>query len=297
MRTIQASVPGASAGDHRCRCGLVLVASVGLFFLAETVSTAWGYDIYLQGQVGSIGMYGTTILDSMEVSSPSAQPAASWASGYHDGTVQTMYGPKTYGAEVSGSVDLRTGTLKAYLMATGFSEAKMHLIFRDKIYPYWEGGQTDPFTVTLKWNMYGDWYSNHPTKPANRGTYTTLFAEKNAELPYSLPLYQQYNLEDDIAEGAGHLDQEEQSLSFLFDPASDTYISLAANLSLWCQPSSEIKTWVADFSGTGTMEIELPPGAAFTSESGTLLVPEPATAWLLVPGLLAVLRSRRKRAV
>lgn len=277
-----ASIPTLSLGW----CAFVLAAC-----------PAGGYDIYLQGEVGSIGMYGTTILDSVEVALPAANPSATWDSIYVNGTVQTIYGPKTYGAQVSGSVDLSTGTLKGFLTATGLSQAKMSVLFGDRIYPQWDSGATDPFTVTLKWNVYGDWYQDHPTKPSNHYTYTYLHTQKNVDLDYTgLPLDQPYNLEDDIAQGDGHLDRHEQTVSIPFDPAVDSFISLAAQLGLWCQPGSELKTWVADFSHTGTLQIELPAGASFTSESGVLLVPEPAVTGLLAVGVMILLRGTWRRS-
>lgn len=76
-------------------------------------------------------------------------------------------------------------------------------------------------------------------------------------------------------------------ISFMADLAAEPALS----------PGNEV---ISDFDHTGMLSISLPPGVAFTSDSGVLLskaasVPEPASASLLVATIAVLGLTRRRR--
>lgn len=192
-------------------------------------------------------------------------------------------------AYASGSFSLSSGSVKFMVEAEGYdSYAGAYFNIVDRIYPYWglQGFQDQIIDVQLNWEMEGT-YALTGSSPRNLSLYSRLgYAVDGTATPTS---YNQYNLTDGY---------EAWSRTVSFNPVTDEYIEIGIWVSGSVQAyNSQVVT--ADFSGTGLLEVIMPEGAAFESDSGVLLtggnaVPLPPALLIFGSGITALFALRRR---
>ena len=217
------------------------------------------------------------------------------ASVGYDGRT-SFYGPQfPVEASASASFDLATGETKFYVESAGYeASASAGIQLSDTIYPVWESGYSGIMDIQIDWAVTGEkrayvlqdgqWNETTYWTPKNWGLYATFGYRVDDGTVVSSP-YGQYNLSDGVETWSQHIS---------FDPTTNTSITIAENMYGWLDTYNSQKA-IVDFSHSGIIELTLPEGASYTSDSGTFLVPEPATAWLLALATMTIgcLRWRR----
>ena len=66
------------------------------------------------------------------------------------------------------------------------------------------------------------------------------------------------------------------------------------DLNIYINTDGFVSNGLADFTNTAKFRWQLPDGISYQCSSGMFLNPEPSTMLILLPGLLALIRSRRK---
>lgn len=289
--------------------------ALGLTLLISTLCFtpgAWSYETYLHVQVSDPSTWGEpsyTLSETVE-----DQIAASHSVSY-EGRKEPQWGG-ALAAKSSASYSLMTGEVKFLAGAMGYmADAFTGFSMKDKIYPVWDvSGRADPIQIQVIWSVEGSydvysWYDPSGSvmwswdgelwikggQPFNYSAYASFYYNVDGGYTYSTP-WSQFNLLD------GH---ESWTQTFMFDPTANSYITIGESLGAWFQTFNSQKA-VADFSNTGTIQVILPEGAHFTSESGVFLtgenggnggenpVPVPLTVILLGSGLVGLFAVRRR---
>jgi hypothetical protein len=217
-------------------------------------------------------------------------PAAS-ASVQNSGS-SSFYGP--WSSSASANFDWAVGTTGFTVSASGYpSNASAQMSMNDKIYPAWvDNTNNTPLTMQFVFSVTGS-YSTSNGNPANFSgwmLYADFFAGIDTPMGANVG-FSQYNL----ASGS-----RSQTFDLTFNPATDHYIRVYEDMGAWFTPYNG-QSATADFSHTGTIQIILPQGATFTSDSGVFLtgpaaIPEPETYAMLLAGLgLLGLAGRRRK--
>jgi hypothetical protein len=194
-------------------------------------------------------------------------------------------------ASASGSFNLATGEVKFTTEAQGVDgDASANIYVTETIFPQWvSGGGIMP--ITVKFTVTGTYQLTGYQTMQNLSLQAIFFAGVVDVLP-SLSewqgIYNQYNLTDGI---------ETFTASLNFDPAQDSTVKIGTRVGSRLDPFNETQA-LANFSQTGIIEMTLPEGATFTSDSGVFLtenvVPIPGAVWLLGSGLVGLVGLRKK---
>lgn len=141
----------------------------------------------------------------------------------------------------------------------------------------------------MTWQAEGT-YNFTGTSLENLGLFAYFAYGVNTEYPLTYHSLDQYNLTDG---------SEFYTLNLGFTPGVDSFITIAEYVGGWLDPYN-FQTATADFSNTAIVQVFLPEGATFTSDSGVFLtqttpIPLPGAVWLLGSGLLGLAGWRKFR--
>lgn len=197
--------------------------------------------------------------------------------------------------------NLNTGEIGFYFDSMGYQASSgANVQLEDTIYPVWDNGSTGAMDIQITWTMSGDYtvYGWSYTEddwviggsPVNLSLTSRFYYSLDGASEYSP--YSQYNLTDGY---------ETWTRTISFDPATNDYLTIG-ELAYGSFSTYNSQYAVADFSNTGFIEIILPVGASYTSDSGVFLtgsggdvIPAPSAVLLasIGVGLVRCLRRRR----
>jgi len=193
----------------------------------------------------------------------------------------------------SASLDLWTGEIGFYIESMGYeASADASIQLTDTIYPVWNTGYSGVMEIQINWTVSGDYtpYSWNPNtqewviggSPRNWGLSARFYHSVDGGTAVQSP-YSQYNLVDGY---------ERWTQTVFFDPDLNSSITISESVWGWLDSYNSQKL-VADFSQTGLIELTLPEGASYTSDSGVFLrIPEPSSLILLALGGLALRKNK-----
>jgi hypothetical protein len=208
------------------------------------------------------------------------------------------YGFPMY-ASSSARYNLNTGEIGFYFDSSGqYASSGATVKLEDTIYPVWDSG-SGVMDIQITWTMSGDYtvYGWNNTlgewvvggDPFNLALTSRFYYSLDGVSEWSP--YSQYNLTDGY---------ETWTRTISFDPAVNDFLTIGEQAYGWLETYNS-QYAVADFSNTGFIEIILPEGASYTSDSGVFLtgggdvIPAPSAVLLgsIGVGFFGWLRRRR----
>jgi len=218
--------------------------------------------------------------------------SASASVGYDDGRLSKPYNYPML-ATAEAAFNLKTGSIGFYIDCMGKdANARATVEMSDVIAPFWVSG-SGPMSIEVTWTAAGQytpysWSYNENDwvvggSPYNMALYSRFSYRVDDEPVISSP-YNQYSLADG---------EDTWTRTILFDPAVNSTIVISQSIHGWLA-SFNSQYLRADFSNTSVIEMTLPDGADYTSDSGVFLIPEPTTLAMLPIGAMAMLKRRRR---
>jgi hypothetical protein len=246
-------------------------------FCALGSSQAFSYSIQILGQALALG---DTAIDSYGEIIYDGATSVSYDTGLLTGTGAI---PGT--ARSFASVDLATGSLKAYAEANDRQVVNAYALLSDEVYFDLPDGMTETsvsFFLRIEGNLEGNYtYGNASIQslslsggPSGSASDSIRLGDLSGGLPYTLQVTKS------VWEGE----------------AFTLNASIGGGTNLW---SGGGPYGLMDIGNTAFLSMEMEDGVSFTSGSGVLLtsvVPIPAAAWLFGSALLGLGVVKRKKA-